>query len=320
MRRDIALFTVALLAATSLPFVDAKTRTKKNDKKNVPSFARGLMSLQTTLRPSTNAVRVRPNDEEDDYYYIESFQMKESTSSLADHLATLSSSEKGNEFVNRLLQEQEQGDSAVSSTSASVSLVWKVLGGTALLFLTSQLLLPSSSSAIAAMGQDLWMAAQSALSVNWLPWMWIRPGSTATATADLVAYVQLFAKVELLEYLWIHIAPLSFQTFRRMLVAELWNRFWTATFRQVTLLFPPQEPPPSSSSSSRSHTSRPAAAASPAWLVESHSFLVGTIERGTKKILLTTLQKNMQEAIDSLLQATYTTTRDLLLLVSSTTD
>jgi hypothetical protein len=287
---------------------------------DVPSFSRGSrVALSTTSRASTNAVRVRPNEEEEDCYYIESFQMKESTSSLADHLATLSSSEKGNEFVSRLLQEQEQGDSAVCSTaSVSKSLVWTVLGGSALLLLSSQLLSLSSSSAIAALGQDLWKAAQVALSVNWLPWMWIRPSFTATAAADLVTYVQLFAKVELLEYLWLHIAPLSFQSFRTMLIAELWNRFWTATFRQVALLFPPPASPPSSSSSSssRSHTDNPAAA-SPAWLVESHAFLVATIQRGTKKIFQTTIQKQLQGAIDPILEVTYTAARDVLLLVST---
>jgi hypothetical protein len=323
MRRDNALFAVALLVATSLSLVDAKTRTKKNDQQDVPSLARGSsIALPTTLRPSTNAVRVRPNDEEEDHYFIGSFQMKESTSSLADHLATLSSSDQGNEFANRLLQEQEQGDSATASavctTSASTSLVWTVLGGSALLLLSSQLLLsPSSTSTIAAMGQDLWTAAQAALSVNWLPWMWIRSSSTATATSDLITYVQLFAKVELLEYMWTNIAPLSFQSFRRMLVAELWNRFWTATFRQVALLFPPSPSSSSSSSSSSTSQSTPAATC-PAWLAASHSFLVGTIQRGTKKIFQTTLQKHLQESIDSFSQATYTAARDLVLLVSTT--
>jgi hypothetical protein len=273
------------------------------------------MALHTTSRPSTNAVRVRPNDEEEDYFYVGSVQMKESTSS--DHLATLSSSEKGNEFVNRLLQEQEQEDSTICTTSATTSLVWTVLGGSALLLLTSQVLSPSSSSTIAAMGQDLWKAAQAALSVNWLPWMWIRPSFTAASAADLVAYVQLFAKVELLEYIWLHIAPLSFQSFRTMLIAELWNRFWTATFRQVALLFPPT--PSTSSSSSSSHMDTPAAA-SPAWLVESHAFLVGTIQRGTKKIFQTTIQKQLQEAMHPLLEVTYTAARDALLLVSTTYD
>jgi hypothetical protein len=317
MRRENPLFAVALILVISLPlFVDAKTRTRKNDEMDVPSFARGSrMALHTTSRASTNAVRVRPNEDEEDYYYIESFQMNESTSSLADHLATISTSEKGNEFVNRLLQEQEQGDSAVCNASVSTSLVWTVLGGSALLLLTSQLLSPSSSSFIASMGQDLWKAAQVALSVNWLPWMWIRPSFTAASAADLVTYVQLFAKVELLEYLWLHIAPLSFQSFRTMLIAELWNRFWTATFRQVALLFPPSAPPPSSSSR-RSHTDNPAAA-SPAWLVESHAFLVATIQRGTKKILVGTIQKQLQEAIDPILQVTYTAARDVLLLVST---
>lgn len=320
MRRDNALFAVALLVATSLPlFVNAKTRTKrKNDEMDVPSFARGsLMALPTTSRPSTNAVRVRPNDEDSDHYYVGSFQMKESTPSLAEHLATLSSSEKGNEFVNRLLQEQEQGGSAVGTTSASTSLVWTVLGGSALFLLTSVLLSPSSSSTIAAMGHDLWKAAQSALSVNWLPWMWIRPSST-TATSDLVTYVQLFANKELLEYLWLHIAPLSFQSFRTMLIAELWNRFWTATFRRVALVFPPTSSS-SSSSSSRSHVDS-AAATCPAWLIASHSFLVGTIQRGTKKIFQSALQKHFQEAIDSLSQATYTAAGDLMLLVATTVD
>jgi hypothetical protein len=316
MRRDNALIAVALIVAKSLPFVDAKTRTRRNDEMDVPSFARGSrMTLHTTSRASTNAVRVRPDDEEEDYYYVGSFQMKESTSSLADHLATISTSEKGSEFVNRLLQEQEQGDSVVSTISASRSFVWTVLGGTALVLLTSQLLSPSSSSFIAAMGQDLWKAAQVALSVNWLPWMWIRPSFTATAAADLVAYAQLFAKVELLEYLWVHIAPLSFQSFRTMLLAELWNRFWTATFRQVALVFPPPAPPPPSSSS-RSHTDNPSAA-SPAWLVASHSFLVGTIQRGTKKIFQTTIQKQLQGAIEPILEVTYTAARDALLLVST---
>jgi hypothetical protein len=305
--------------------VNAKTRTKKNNKKNVPSFARGSspMALQTTSRPSTNAVRVRPSDEdeEEEFYHVGSFQMKESTSSLADHLATLSSSEKGNEFVDRLLQEQELEDSAtastVSTTSAATSLVLTVLGGSALLLLIPQLLSTSSISAVATMGQDLWKAAQLALSVNWLPWMWIRASSTATATSDLVAYVQLFAKVELLEYLWLHIAPLSYQTFRKMFVAELWNRFWAATFRKVGLLFPPPAPPPSSSSSSSSNKKQPEPppTALPAWLVDSHSFLVGTIQRGTKKIFRTTLQKKMQEAIDYALQATYTTACDQHFLV-----
>jgi hypothetical protein len=277
------------------------------------------MALHTTSRPSTKAVRVRPNDQEEDYFYVGSVQMKESTSSLADHLATLSSSKKGNEFVNRLLQEQDQGDSAVSTTSASTSLVWTILGGSALLLLTSQLLSPSSSSAITAMGQDLWKAAQAALSVNWLPWMWIRPNFNAASAADLVTYIQLFAKVELLEYLWLNVAPLSFQSFRTMLIAELWNRFWTATFRQVALLFPPQTPSTSSSSSSRSHTDTPAAA-TPAWLVESHAFLVATIQRGTKKIFQTTIQKQLQEAMNPLLEVTYTAARDVLLLVSATYD
>ena len=322
MRSDYALFAVALILATSLPlFADAKTRRKKNDEMDVPSFARGSwMALPTTSRPSTNAVRVRPNEQEEDYYWIGSFQMKESTSSLADHLATLSSSEKGNEFVNRLLQEQEQGDSVVCNTSVSTPLVWTVLGGSALLLLTSQLLSPSSSSFIAAMGQDLWKAAHAALSVNWLPWMWIRPNLTAGFAADLIAYVHLFAKVELLEYWWVHIAPLSFQSFRTMLIAELWNRFWTGTFRQVALVFPPPAPPSSSSSSSssssRSTTDNPAAA-SPAWLVESHAFLVATIQRGTKKIFQTTIQKQLKGAIDPILEVTYTAARDWLLLLSS---
>jgi hypothetical protein len=316
MRHDSTLFAVALLLATSLSLVNAKTRTKKNNKKDVPSFARGSpVALHTTSRPSTNAARVRPNDEEEDFYYIGSFQMKESTSSLADHLATISSSEKGNEFVNRLLEEQEQGDSAnastVSTTSVATSLVLTVLGGSALFLLTSQLLSPSSISAIATMGQDLW--TQLALSVNWLPWMWIRSSSTATATSNLVACVQLFAKVELLEYLWHHIAPLGFQSFRKMFVAELWNRFWAATFRQVALLFPPPAPPPSSSSDKQQPNTPPAAM--PAWLVDSHSFLVGTIQRGTKKLFRTTLQKRMEEAIDSIFQATYTTACDQHFLV-----
>jgi hypothetical protein len=317
MRRDNTLFVLALLVATSLRFAGAKTRTKKKDDLDVPSFARSSLGALKTARPSANAVRVRPDDEEEKYAYGGSFNMQESTSSLADHLATISS-ENGNEFANRLLSEQERVDSATASaarsTSGPTSLVLTIVGGSALLFFTAQLLSPYSSAAI---GQDLWMALLSALSVSWLPWMWSRPASTAnpTATTDFLAYVHLFADVELLQYLWLHIAPLSFQTFRKMLTMELWNRFWTATFRQATLLFPVRTSPTQPSSKKGSDTP-PLAAASPAWLVESHSFLVGTIQRGTKKIFQSTLQKHLQDAITSLFQATYATAREKLLSTS----
>jgi hypothetical protein len=55
-------------------------------------------------------------------------------------------------------------------------------------------------------------------------------------------------------------------------------------------------------------------------VVESHAFLVATIQRGTKKIFQTTMQKQLRGAIDPILEVTYTAARDVLLLISSAGD
>jgi hypothetical protein len=159
-----------------------------------------------------------------EYQYIGSSQMKESTSSLADHLATLSSSETSNAAVNRRGRSRRQRH--VCSISIHVS-CWTVLGGSALYCgHRSSCHLPAAVDAGGSGPRRL----HGSRSVNWLPWMWIRPSFTAASAVDLVTYVQLFGKVELLNYLWVHI-PLSFQSLHNAHSRTL-NRFWTATFRQ----------------------------------------------------------------------------------------
>jgi len=318
MRRHNTLSV--LLALTAIFRCQAASRrTKKRNETEGPSLAVNSAALRTatTDRSSTRAVRVRPDEQEDDYsVYSTDFRMRESPLSLADRLATiapLAICNTNNEFANRLLSEQQQAridsvatSSITSSSSISNELLWKFLASSALLLLASQLFLsPTGSNALVTVGQDLWKAFHAALSVGWLPWMWIQPAATpAVVAADVLTYVQLFGKLEVVRYLSVHVLPSTVQTFRKMLVAELWNRFWGVAFKQASAVFPI---PLSLENTALEGIDFPV------WVLESHSFLVGVIRKGTKKIFQSTLQKHLQGSIRSLFEAFYGAIRERLL-------
>jgi hypothetical protein len=82
--------------------------------------------------------------------------------------------------------------------SASTSLVW-MLGGSAL-YCSSHVPVTFQRAFRRWRVGNLWRLHKQP-ERQWLPWMWIRPSFTAASAADLVTYVQLFGKVELLNYL-----------------------------------------------------------------------------------------------------------------------
>jgi hypothetical protein len=272
------------------PIAAASVKSKR-DNADVPSSSQGPLTLHAT-RSSSKAAGVRPK--KDDYYStsldLHTISIGTARSSLAGRLAELSK-ENENEFVDRLVSEEEnQAIANIQTRSSPIQLnpLWTIIGSTLLLFLSSYLI--SSPSAAAFVWNDLCKASQSALSVLVLPWMWIRP--TSMAATDVMTYLQVFGKLSLAQYLWEHILPVSLETLRKMLVTEGWKRFWTAAFNQLNSYI--QVRKESGGQATGSVTAR-----APAWLVESHSFLCGAIERGTKKIFQSTLQTHLQESMVS---------------------
>jgi len=115
-------------------------------------------------------------------------------------------------------------------------------------------------------------------------------------------YWHAFGNPETIDYLCEHILPKTVTVFRKILVAELWNRFWSVAWKEVSNLF--------GASPNKKERNN-----APAWMTSSHSFLVTTIQRGTKKVFQSALQKHFQTSMVSLFEFGTKTLRNQAVLL-----
>jgi hypothetical protein len=179
------------------------------------------------------------------------------------------------DFLDRLVQEEKarEVEATVASSSSKATrqinaTFWALVSGSLLLLVTSHL---QSGAVITNICKDL----TSALSITLLPWFWYQ----GNLVQDLFLYVQAFARLDSVVYLKKAILPLTVSTMKRFVVLEFWRSFWgVITKAQV---FPKRQ-------SKKSEESSP-------WV----SFLADATQRGTQKIVMSAIQKQLVNAASS---------------------
>lgn len=282
------LFTLSLASNTS--------GGTPNDTE-LPSFARGRFPVKSTTHSARKAQKVRPDTE---------YPSLDLGGFVTDQLSSL----PNNEFVERLrLATRTENDRSVyKNIKPRQSMVKSLLFSSALLLLAVSLLSPTKSLQLTS---EIWDAVISVLSVSWLPFMWLRRPIKETIVESLI-YFKVLCQPEVFEFFHDKVIPKTLATFRKMLVAELWGRFWIIATDQVQSMF--------GTSSSTASTTDPTQKSTAVWLIdEGHKFLVGTVQRGAKKIIQSTVQNHLQASLWSLFRFGTDTLRSQSVLLFDST-
>lgn len=216
---------------------------------------------------------LRPDGSSSGHYYafhditLENTDPKRpsSPSSLAQRLHSLQNKNNNheNEFEQRLLLQQEQaacknthqGEATPSDEHSSRQQVWFAsLGSSAILVLLATerrwFARPSlkSGGIISGLWADLKAATDSAVSLLWLllvskAWTLVRStpavgNSSKIATLlHAVLYLKLIWQPSVFVQLWKQILPLAFSTLVKLVITDLWSRFWVLWWKQVDPIF-----------------------------------------------------------------------------------
>ena len=129
---------------------------------------------------------------------------------------------------------------------------------------------------------ELGQTLLQALSVAWLPVLWISPSSWPSD-------IWVFYKSVESSWDWFKESalPIAMNTLKSMVVAEIWRNIWSITFRQLNILYKQEKENEESSKF-------------PAWLEVSQRFFLGTIQRGTKSMFTKTVQKHVQASVSTI--------------------
>ena len=256
-----------------------------------------------------------------------SYRMQDS--SLSDHAHQLFFNHDGESpnsfsFLVQLEEERlQQNNNAVSSTTATMKETAKIspyfasaLGGSVMLAATSWFLDPVTT-------ETLWEKSISkrlgtALAVAWLPLLWGHPARFAII--DLLLLVQVARQPAVISYFQKQVLPFVWKSLQTMIVTELWGRAWKWFFWQLEQLLQSlndtltnqqqqerQQQQQSSSSSLESKEQQmsstyyfrfgflewPAQSAPPDWLVDMHSIIVGSVQKGVKSHFKKSIQETL---------------------------
>ena len=176
-----------------------------------------------------------------------------------------------------------------------------------------------SGSVMTSFFKELFHLSTSIGSVVWIPLLWIRPQSVVEDTWTYVQHIIVGHQSNnnniqaLLRYFQTEILPQTGKMLQKMFIAELWGRFWSALFKQVDqwLKDPPTKHSTSSSSSSSSngavdkadnnrdtlHHHHHQTRNIPTWLQDGHAFVTTAIQKGVKKLVKSSLQKQFQASM-----------------------
>jgi hypothetical protein len=247
--------------------------------------------------------------------------MKLSDTTLADRLVELDVADQ--DFLNRLMNEKQRRVAPVhppkpkgAKSGTDYRFLLTSIVGSVLLFGVAHFLGNSPEFALAAVWKDLQKASLSAVAVHgaWSAWQWIRRGSAGapapggrslTWSQNLALFLVTFGKPDMLHYLWNRVLPVMGKTMRKMITAELWNRFWNKLFAQAgevltVTLFPVTDAPTHGSGvlSKLMHQSAV------------NSFLAAAVARGTKRLFQSALQAHLQEAALTVIRTTASAVQD----------
>ena len=188
-----------------------------------------------------------------------------------------------------------------------------------LLLMAAANLLSGTSVSWSSLARDIRQAMKQAIAVNGpiqiLQWIRRSGGSSSsestpvhrTWSQNVALFFVTFAKPDLIRYLWNTVVP----TMRKMVVTEVWNRFFAKVFKATSVVgstfltaLTAYVLGDSSSSSSIMGGFQSAAASSPWWLREGQSILTTAVQKGTKKIFQSALQHHLHAAVVTVLEYT----------------
>lgn len=202
--------------------------------------------------------------------------------------------EQDDEFVKRLKQAEIQDEkdriaslqtSSVSDTVVPSVLFWTVTGGILVALATGG---TSRGNGIvsAVMGMFWREGGESSTSST---------GITGSMTwSDMIVSIKSFAFAEpAREFLYETVLPQAIRTMQLITVKELWNLYLQRLWKELGRLVHHFRPSSSTSSCTSDDTSDQSSTASStwSWLYEKHQALVTIIERASKKIVQSSLQK-----------------------------
>ena len=174
------------------------------------------------------------------------------------------------DFRERLVAEEQQ-TLAEAQKPQTNNYLWQTASTALLLVLTTSLI---TSTPGGVMWKDLTLVFSSITSVMWLPLLWIRPRHF---WQDFLSYLQVFGNRQTVLYIKDRVLPLTAVTLRKMILAEMWTRFWSRVFASVETHFR------SSSDDDDNDKSR--------------SFLVTSIRKGMRSLFKSSMQKHLQAGI-----------------------
>jgi len=320
MFRIFAVFLVAfgLLVLVSAKDLEQPAHKKKNATTQHPLFA-GAAAAATSSRRIGESTRTM-------------------TTSLADRLEQLTPADKNggssnaglnsdplnSDFLYRLRREEDEAiriqetkhDRRTWNFPAPEQLTFLWQSAVAsLLLMAAANLLSGTSVSWSSLARDIRQAMKQAMAVNGpiqiLKWMRRSSSSSSesspvhrTWSQNVALFFVTFAKPDLIRYLWITVVP----TMRKMVVTEVWNRFFAKVFKATSVVgstfLTALTAYVLGDSSSSSIMGGFQSASSPWWLREGQSILTTAVQKGTKKLFQSALQHHLHAAAVTVLEYT----------------
>ena len=209
-----------------------------------------------------------------------------------------SSGDLDSDFLDRLRAEEDRISALPArptsvTSKASQVFFWGLTGGMLLVLATTSL---GSGQPYASASMFLWKELVStSMSLYWLAW--VRPGMSLS---DLVTPLTTLLDSNVRIYVIDTVLPQVYKTVKRIVVTELWNAYFRRMWKELEGLFVTTSDNDDvivtasnqSTESSNSHDPK-------RWLYEKHKIFVDILERGTKKVIQSSLQKQLQSSFHS---------------------
>lgn len=221
--------------------------------------------------------------------------LQRETPSLADKLQDLGV-DSTSEFAQRLQRQSEpQASSCPTPSSANTWRLFDYWEISPLLLVIAAAICISPATTLA----DWSTAWSSVTQLLWLPWWKHKEWGTS---------LLLMTHVVQQEQVWTFVRetwPTVQSTFSKVVKAELWNRFWSVTWKQAGRLW-------SAKNASREKNHSGPRVEVPPWMTKSHSFLVTAVEKAARKAFQVVIQKRLESTFWDLLELAGDSVRDVL--------
>ncbi|GKY97333.1 hypothetical protein MPSEU_000691700 [Mayamaea pseudoterrestris] len=229
---------------------------------------------------------------------------------LSERMESFAVGELDSDFLERLRSEEQALLETSNSTrqkqtprSAKQVIFWGITGGMLLLVATTSF---GSSSVMSFFTWE--QVVSTSMSLYWLAW--IKPGMSLGELLTPLTSIVLDGNARV--YVMDTVLPHCYKMVKRIVVAELWNAYFRTMWKELEAFFSSTGREETTAARTSIAVDKGSSSNSRWWLYDQHKIVVDVLERGTKKVIQSSLQKQMQACFRSM----SSTMMDLLKQVS----